>query len=702
MTSSTSDTKHLARLTSTDSSSGIAQAGSLVPAQNGGELQKRKVNLFVFDPKMMRLIRKQWELFTECSGIEPERRGWLGSYANPAFVEKFKSCVFEVLKVVETQDFFALREDQRVLFCSRVLEFTDGVKDLNYVTDTQDFKDTKLEALQKKMKEHGASESHYKIMNFFNDLMVFAFKDKGLYSLYPNFNIAFKMIEDKKENQEAAISNDAASTNGGAGKAQTLTLPGQSSLAVANHAAHSSDSDSDSESVDSNSSEFDIKVDKFFVAKKDAAKGKTSPNGILTLDEKMNWLLVEPGHTNKDDNKKVFDSLDELVVHYDEHKNKFSARELLLQQVLIGQIMTNYLQNIDDVPQLGNQIFARLADLHKQISSELKSRRGLNEPIAIDDKDFSSVQDAYSALLNILEKPAFKGMYESEEKIKTLKSFDPILEGFTTFMDSPEDVVSDHKWTQIYKELEGISLFKTPKNELVVIFSGNKNWSDRIAYDWGSAFGGHATPFGKLDGLVHKAVLENAKKARRHLNDLLLAKADDVNDCSKVYFVGHSIDGSIAQLVGFHYKTYNPDKKVALIGCGTPQSLDERAARDMKTKMGKMTDIESVNYLMGNDPHVKNLGVTGPAGMRYDGAAFLDVPVPQGILFFAESMKQDTQKAYMQMLSFAQTMHKTMREVYVRTDESYQYLKSLQPQARIAGGEGQSTACALLESALQL
>ena len=143
--------------------------------------------------------------------------------------------------------------------------------------------------------------------------------------------------------------------------------------------------------------------------------------------------------------------------------------------------------------------------------------------------------------------------------------------------------------------------------------------------------------------------------------------------------MGYGLDGATAQLLGQEYKRSNKETDVTVIGTGVPPFLDEAASASMGLAMSDMSGFKCLNFAMAGDSNIRNLGITGPLGMRYDSTSFTTFPVPQGVVFASEAMAGDHRKAYMAMLGTGLFMHSEMRKVFERTDRAYGLIDSVKP-----------------------
>lgn len=407
----------------------------------------------------------------------------------------------------------------------------------------------------------------------------------------------------------------------------------------------------------------------------------TDSNGIL-MREGGEWLLVPP--RKGPDQKAVFDALCPIVESFkDESKNGIPAtiteQELLYGMALIGQVMTNYLSQIDDAPAVSHQVFTKLAELHDLMYELLckKSSDGLS--LTYNTKGKSELLDTFGILSNVLANEKFSGFYSNPEGSELLEEVQPFIRPFITFHLTPELLASKHKWVTIGSDqASGVNLYKTPEGEVVVIFNGNNEFWDRKRFNAFAFVGGRGTEF-ELDGMVHQQSIDNAAKARLGLMKIMQARKEEIGEFSKIKFIGYGLDGATAQLLGHEYKRNTSEKDVTVIGCGIPPFLDETASASMGIAMKKMSGFKCLNFTMAGDPNIRNLGITGPLGMRYDNTAFTTFPVPQGVIFASEAVSGDSRKAYLQMLNMSVFMHQTMRVVYERTEKAYGLVEKVKP-----------------------
>ncbi|MFQ5729604.1 MAG: hypothetical protein ACE5GN_04505 [Waddliaceae bacterium] len=417
---------------------------------------------------------------------------------------------------------------------------------------------------------------------------------------------------------------------------------------------------------------------------------KTDANGILKL-EGGNWLLV-PASTAPDQ-KAVFDKLNGILQSLKDFSPegipaKLREEELFWGLALVGQIMTNYLKQMDEAPLVSNQVFTQLSHLYRLLRDHLLKRKERELNIRLNQAGLEDFKDTFGALCNVLRKSEFAEFYSKGDKVALLQAANHLLTPFITFHLTPERLTHNHNWTIICEnKAAGVHIYKTPEvecsgeRELVVFFGDHNSFWEREKFNAFAFLGGRGTEFGLLNGLVHEQSLTEASKARRALDDILQARHKEIGEFSKIRFVGYGLDGTIAQLVGFDYKIFNKGKDVMIIGCGVPPFLDQEAAAAMGLAMRNMKGFHCINYAMAGDPNMRNLGVTGPFGMAYDNSAFINVTVPHGALFAGERATGDTRKAYMQMLSTAQSMHFAMREVYLQSDAAYELLENVEPMA---------------------
>jgi hypothetical protein len=422
----------------------------------------------------------------------------------------------------------------------------------------------------------------------------------------------------------------------------------------------------------------------------DELKG-TDPNGIL-MRQGGSWLLAPIGHAP--DQSAVLSELSQIVESFktDQVASKMTDEELLHCLALIGQVMTNYLRQIDNAPPVSNQVFIQLNTLHKLISKHLSGRGENGLAIHLNKQGLEDFKDTFGVLSNVLRKAEFADFYSKGDKIALMEEADSILSPFITFHLNPELMAHKHQWTVICSDAKnGVHVFKNPKNELIVIFEGHNSYWEKQKFNAFAFAGGRGTEFELDDGLVHQQSLDEAAKARSALMKIMLARGPEIGDFSKVRFVGYGLDGTIAQLIGLDYKKTHLDKDVMVIGCGVPPFLDQAAAGSMGIAMNHVKGFKCLNYAMAGDSNMRNLGLTGPLGMRYDNSAFVTIPVPQGVIFASESMRGDTRKAYMQMLRMSHQMHFAMRDVYLETERAYEMLEQVQPivpvSHRIESGE---------------
>ncbi|CCB91436.1 putative uncharacterized protein [Waddlia chondrophila 2032/99] len=409
---------------------------------------------------------------------------------------------------------------------------------------------------------------------------------------------------------------------------------------------------------------------------------KTSPNGILKR-EGGNWLLV-PSSANPNQ-KAVFDELKLIVDSFRDLSDKgipamMTEQELLYGIALVGQMMTNYLSQIDDAPSTSLQVFRQLAELHNLMYEALESRsseKGVS--LALNESGKESLLYTYGVLNNVLRDEKFSGFYSEKEASQLLKNAEPFVKPFITFHLNPELIHKKHQWTFV-SEKEGVNVFKTPSNELVVIFNGNNAFWERKKFDAFAFIGSRGTAF-DLNGMVHSQALENAEKARKALSAIMGARSSEIGTFDSIKFMGYGLDGATAQLLGQEYKrsSEGKDKDVTVIGTGVPPFLDEEASASMGLAMTEMTGFKCLNFAMAGDPNIRNLGITGPLGMRYDNTSFTTIPVPQGVVFASEALAGDHRKAYLAMLENSIFMHRTMRTVFSRTERAYDLIDGVKP-----------------------
>ncbi len=420
----------------------------------------------------------------------------------------------------------------------------------------------------------------------------------------------------------------------------------------------------------------------------DGEKPATDKNGILKRVG-GNWTLVPS--TEKADQMEVLKELRVLLralrkKSADGIVHKMSHEELLFAQVLVGQLMTNYLTNADSAPPVSHQVFDLLTELHTIVTTHLETRGELT----LSSANLQSFKTTFGTLSNVLRQARFQGFYSESDKIALLEKANPILMYFITFHETPDLMVMKRSLTTVVEDKKsGVNVYLTGKakekeRELVVFFNGHNDYWDRFCFDKFAFIGGRGTSFGRLEGMVHDQSLTKAEKARIELFKVLQAKKSLIGDFKKIHFVGYGLDGSIAQLIGYDYKKTYQEKDVFVIGSGVPPYLDETSAAQMGNDMEQMKGFHCVNYGMAGDPNMKNMGVTGPLGMRYDSSAFTAVPVPQGTMFATESLKSDPRKAYMQMLGRAQKMHMAMRGVYQQSEAIYAKLLKISPESQLS------------------
>lgn len=407
---------------------------------------------------------------------------------------------------------------------------------------------------------------------------------------------------------------------------------------------------------------------------------KTSKNGIL-MREGGSWTLVPARY--KPDQKAVFDELKSIVAAFKDESEKgipamMTEEELLYGLALIGQMMTNYLSQIDDAPAVSHQVFRQLAELHSLMYGLLKQRSssgGLS--VTLDEAGKDSLLFANGVLSNVLSDPKFSDFYCKAEGSKLLRQAKKFIKPFITFHLNPGLVYSKHGW-EFVSEHKGITLYKTPSEELVVIFNGNNKFWDRKKFDAFAFIGGRGTTF-DLDGMVHQQALDNAEEARKSFLAILSKNRTEIGEFSSIKFMGYGLDGATAQLLGQEYKRSHLEVDVTVIGAGVPPFLDEAASASMGLAMTDMEGFKCLNFAMAGDPNIRNLGITGPLGMRYDNTSFTTFPVPQGTVFASEAIKGDHRKAYMAMLETGVFMHSTMRTVFQRTEKAYGLIDSVIP-----------------------
>lgn len=408
---------------------------------------------------------------------------------------------------------------------------------------------------------------------------------------------------------------------------------------------------------------------------------QTDPNGIL-MRQGGEWLLVPPG--KKPDQKAVFDALSQIVESFKDGSETgipatISEQELLYGMALIGQVMTNYLSNIDDAPAVSHQVFIKLTELHDLMYGLLCKKAEGSLSLTFNAKGKSELLDTFGILSNVLAKDKFSGFYAKAEGSALLSEVQPFIRPFVTFHLTPELVYEKHKWVSIGSDSEsGVNLYKTPEGELVVIVNGNNEFWDRKKFNAFAFIGGRGTEF-ELDGMVHQQALENGAAARKGLLKIMQARKAEIGEFSKVKFIGYGLDGATAQLLGQEYKRNHKTIDVTVLGCGIPPFLDESASASMGIAMKEMDGFKCLNFTMAGDPNIRNLGITGPLGMRYDNTAFTTFPVPQGVMFASESLAGDARKAYLQMLNMSVFMHQSMRVVFERTEKAYGLVKKVKP-----------------------
>lgn len=431
----------------------------------------------------------------------------------------------------------------------------------------------------------------------------------------------------------------------------------------------------------------------------DGEKPITDTNGILQRIG-GSWTLVSP--SAKADQMEVVKELRKMVRALRNEKpdavvHKLSHEQLLFAQVLLGQIMTNYLTNVDSAPPVSHQVFDMLGELYGLVTIHLEKR---GEP-TLSSTNLEYFKTIFGTLSNVLRQPRFQEFYSEGEKVALLEKADPILTDFITFHEDPDLMVMKNNLTTIAQDKKsGVNVYLTGKSgddkrELVVFFNGHNDYLDRFCFDKFAFMGGRGTSFGRLEGMVHDQSLAEAEKARSTFYKILQAKKLEIGEFSGVKFVGYGLDGSTAQLIGFDYKKSNEEKEVFVIGSGVPPYLDETSAAQMGNEMERMSGFHCINYGMTGDPNMKNMGVTGPLGMSYDSSAFTAVPVPQGTIFAGEALKGDSRKAYMQMLGRAQKMHMAMREVYLQSQAMYGKLLGINPSALSSSSSSSSPSEAL-------
>jgi len=407
---------------------------------------------------------------------------------------------------------------------------------------------------------------------------------------------------------------------------------------------------------------------------------KTSPNGILKR-EGGQWLLVQ---TREQPNQKaVFDALRPIVASFRDASETgipamMNEQELLYGIALVGQMMTNYLTHIDEAPAVSHQVFRQLAELHDLMYITLEQRsdaKGLR--VTLNEHGKEDLLFTYGILSNVLRDKKFSDFYCQAEGSALLKEIDPLLRPFITYHLNPELVHAKHDWTFISKK-DGVNVFKTPSDELVMIFDGNNAFWDRKKFNAFAFIGGRGTSF-DLEGMVHQQALDNAEQARAAMLAIMSSSKSEIGQFKSIKFMGYGLDGATAQLLGQESKRAHKDQDVTVVGTGVPPFLDEAASASMGRAMTEMPGFKCVNFAMAGDPNIRNLGVTGPLGMRYDNTAFTTFPVPHGAVFLSEAAAGDHRKAYLAMLDTGVFMHRTMRTVYERTDRAYGLIESVKP-----------------------
>ena len=422
---------------------------------------------------------------------------------------------------------------------------------------------------------------------------------------------------------------------------------------------------------------------------------KTDQNGIL-MREGGNWLLVPTKQAP--DQKAVFDALTPIVESFQDSSPRgipatISEQELLYGMALIGQVMTNYLSNIDNAPSVSHQVFEQLAELHDLMYALLceKSHGGLS--LNFNPSGKSELLDTFGILSNVLAKDEFSGFYSKSEGSDLLEEAKPFIRPFITYHLTPELLFSKHKWVTIGSDDDsGVRVYKTPKKEIVVIFDGNNEFWDRKTFNAFAFIGGRGTEF-ELNGMVHQQTIENGSKARTALLKIMQARQSEMGDFTNIKFIGYGLDGATAQLLGQEYKRSHREQDVTVLGCGIPPFLDEAASASMGRAMKEMDGFKCLNFTMAGDPNIRNLGITGPLGMRYDNTAFTTFPVPHGVMFASESLAGDARKAYLQMLEISVFMHQTMHKIYERTEKAYALVERVKPSIELPSaleGSGQS------------